>query len=575
MWWGERYNVGPSLDYGLYSCFMSSFVYIFFGSCKDVTVGPTAILGLLTQPYVMEHTEDFAVLICFISGTCIPFTPCSQWKRVTGNPNRLPSSDEGFLVDFISIPVTVGFTSAAAITIGSSQLKSLLGIPGSADGFLDTWINFFRNIGQVQKWDSILGFGTIVVLLAMRKLKDFSTGRNNTQLSLGLRLFRTFVWLLSLARNALVIIIGIVLAYTLSDENGENAPFRLTGDVREGLPPFQPPPFSTSSNTTEYTFGDMVNIYGTAIGVVPLLSILGHIAIAKAFAKGKPVDATQELIALGLCNIGGSFVRSMPVTGSFTRTAVNNASGVHTTLGGLFTGAFIMLTLAFLTSTFAFIPRASLAGLIVCAMIFMVEYDIVPLLWRTSKLDLVPLTATFLCCLLISLEYGMIIGVGINLISILYKAARPRVHIQHLSICSREVLLVRPDSGLFFPAAENLREIVLKASSKDPRPSLTVVIDGSYVHSIDATMAKNLKLIVDDLKVNKRAIIYWNWGPGMEKCCRGVDDNLAGNFRRTNTIEDVFRGEPSEGDCRNADDSTSTVDICTGASDPELSNFPK
>ncbi|CAG2066181.1 unnamed protein product, partial [Timema podura] len=215
-------------------------------------------------------------------------------------------------------------------------------------------------------------------------MKDFSTGRNNTQLSPGLRLFRTFVWLLSLARNALVIIIGIVLAYTLSDENGENAPFRLTGDVREGLPPFQPPPFSTSSNTTEYTFGDMVNIYGTAIGVVPLLSILGHIAIAKAFAKGKPVDATQELIALGLCNIGGSFVRSMPVTGSFTRTAVNNASGVHTTLGGLFTGAFIMLTLAFLTSTFAFIPRASLAGLIVCAMIFMVEYDIVPLLWRTS-----------------------------------------------------------------------------------------------------------------------------------------------------------------------------------------------
>ncbi|CAG2061984.1 unnamed protein product, partial [Timema podura] len=71
MWWGERYNVGPSLDYGLYSCFMSSFVYIFFGSCKDVTVGPTAILGLLTQPYVMEHTEDFAVLICFISGVII------------------------------------------------------------------------------------------------------------------------------------------------------------------------------------------------------------------------------------------------------------------------------------------------------------------------------------------------------------------------------------------------------------------------------------------------------------------------------------------------------------------------
>nr|CAD7267753.1 unnamed protein product [Timema shepardi] len=86
---------------------------------------------------------------------------------------------------------------------------------------------------------------------------------------------------------------------------------------------------------------------------------------------------------------------------------------------------------------------------------------------------------------------------------------------------------------------------------------------------------KNLKLLVDDLKVNKRSIIYWNWEPGMEKCCRGVDDNLAGNFRRTKTIEEIFRGEPIEGDCRNAGESTSTVDISTEASDPELSKLPK
>nr|CAD7269510.1 unnamed protein product [Timema shepardi] len=91
------------------------------------------------------------------------------------------------------------------------------------------------------------------------------------------------------------------------------------------------------------------------------------------------------MIALGVSNILGSFVRSMPVTGSFTRTAVNNASGVCTQLGGAFTGLLILVALGFLTGTFYYIPKASLAGLIMCAMFFMVEYEMVPLLWKTKS----------------------------------------------------------------------------------------------------------------------------------------------------------------------------------------------
>lgn len=101
-------------------------------------------------------------------------------------------------------------------------------------------------------------------------------------------------------------------------------------------------------------------------------------------AKGKSLDATQEMIALGACNIMGSFVRSMPTAGSFTRTAVNNASNVKTTLGGLFTGALVLSALT-LTATFKFIPKATLAGLIITAMFYMVEIHEIKLIWKAKS----------------------------------------------------------------------------------------------------------------------------------------------------------------------------------------------
>ena len=97
------------------------------------------------------------------------------------------------------------------------------------------------------------------------------------------------------------------------------------------------------------------------------------------------IDANQEMIALGLCNIVGSFVSSMPTTGSFTRTAVNNSSGVRTPLGGIVTGSLVLLALGLLTETFFFIPKAVLAAVIIAAMIFMVDVEAAMTLWRTKR----------------------------------------------------------------------------------------------------------------------------------------------------------------------------------------------
>lgn len=102
-------------------------------------------------------------------------------------------------------------------------------------------------------------------------------------------------------------------------------------------------------------------------------------------AKGKPVDASQEMIALGLCSLTGSFLAGMPVTGSFTRTALNNACNVKTPLGGLFTVAFVLSALGLLTQTFYYIPKAVLAGVIIMAVLSMIEYDLIYQIWRTKS----------------------------------------------------------------------------------------------------------------------------------------------------------------------------------------------
>ena len=102
-------------------------------------------------------------------------------------------------------------------------------------------------------------------------------------------------------------------------------------------------------------------------------------------AGGKPVDASQEMIALGLCNIFGSFCQSMPTTGSFSRTAVNSSSGVKTSFGGVYTGLVVILCLAFLMPYCAFIPRASLAAVILTAVIFSLEYEVVRPIWSSKS----------------------------------------------------------------------------------------------------------------------------------------------------------------------------------------------
>nr|CAD7264303.1 unnamed protein product [Timema shepardi] len=537
---------GLRTQYGLYSSLVGPFIYIFLGGSKDITIGPTAILALMTRTFVSNHGEDFAVLLAFLSGCVISLLGLLRM---------------GFLVDFISLPVTVGFTSAAAVTIASTQVKDLLGYGGENDDFLQAWKNLEENASHSRLTDSLLGVMSIVALLLARELKNLDLGKDSGEIGTFKRVVGKCLWLVSIARNALIVVIGAVIAYICQVNGGH--PFRLTGEVTEGFPPLQPPPFSTTDNGTEYSFAKMTGVLGAGVVIVPLISILESVAIAKSFAKGKPLDATQEMIALGLSNILGSFIRSMPVTGSFTRTAVNNASGVRTQLGGLFTGLLLLLTLGFMTKFISYIPKASLAALIISAMFFMVEYEMVPKLWKTRKLDLIPFIATFFGCLFISLDYGIVVGILVNVSFILYKSARPDTHIKRLKINGREMLVARPDQGLVFPAAEFFRQVIHSNACFDEGDRVTLVLDGTHIAAVDFTMATNLKSLIEDLELRKQSFIFWNWRRSAEKTCCALDPAMGRYFRYGTALNDLFQDKIEEDSSSTEYSNASTIVIST------------
>uniref|UniRef100_A0A023FSQ0 Putative sulfate/bicarbonate/oxalate exchanger sat-1 n=1 Tax=Amblyomma parvum TaxID=251391 RepID=A0A023FSQ0_AMBPA len=147
-------NLPP--QYGLYTAFMGSFIYTIFGSCKDLTIGPTAIMSIMTGEYTHVGGPTFAIILTFLAGVI---------QILMGLLNL------GFIVEFISGPVISGFTSAAAITIASTQLKALFGMKFEAEEFLDTMYQFFTHLYTVKLADSLLGVTCVVLLLVIRSLQ--------------------------------------------------------------------------------------------------------------------------------------------------------------------------------------------------------------------------------------------------------------------------------------------------------------------------------------------------------------------------------------------------------------------
>ncbi|XP_027547269.1 sodium-independent sulfate anion transporter isoform X4 [Neopelma chrysocephalum] len=476
---------GLPLQYGLYSSFMGCFVYFFLGTAKDVTLGPTAIMSLLVSSYAF-HEPVYAVLLAFLSG-CIQLA--------------MGLLHLGFLLDFISCPVIKGFTSAASITISFNQVKNILGLQGIPRQFFLQVYETLRRIGETRAGDAVLGLACLAALAALRAMKNRLPQAASAE-PLAARISCRIVWISATARNALVVLFAGLVAYSFQVMGSQ--PLTLTGSIPRGLPPFRPPRFSLAAPNDTVPFPSMVEDMGVGLAVVPLMGLLETIAIAKAFASqnGYRIDPNQELLALGVANILGSFVSSYPITGSFGRTAVNAQSGVCTPVGGLVTGALVLLSLAYLTSLFYYIPKAALAAVIISAVVPMFDVGIFRTLWRVKRLDLVPLCVTFLLCFW-EVQYGIVAGVLVSGILLLYSIARPPIKV----LQEGDVLLVQPGSSLHFPAIECLRDTVCSRALA-ASPPRSIILDCCHISSIDYTVVVGLAELLQELRKHGLSLAF-------------------------------------------------------------------
>ncbi|XP_056406153.1 sodium-independent sulfate anion transporter isoform X2 [Hyla sarda] len=489
------------VEFGLYSSYVGCFVYCLFGTSKDVTLGPTAIMSLLVFVYTSGDVSK-AILLAFLSG-CIQLA--------------MGILKFGFLLDFISYPVIKAFTSAAAVTIGFSQVKNLLGLKDIPRQFVLQVYETFHKLPSIRLGDAVLGFLCIAFLLALKFMKDHFP-RVYRGMPRCYRLCYIIVWVTTTARNAIVVVAAGLVAYSFHVMGLH--PFILTGKTAEGLPEFHLPPFSEKTDNRTVSFSEMVQDIGPGLFIIPMMGLLESVAIARAFASQNNyrINTNQELLAIGLTNFLGSFLSAYPVTGSFGRTALNSQTGVYTPAGGILTGLLVLFSLGYLTPLFFYIPKAALAAVIICAVAPMFDLGICKTLWKVKKIDLLPFLATFLVSFW-EIQYGILVGILVSMFILCYSVARPKIKVIDPNSVTLMIM-----SGLSFPSVEYLRDAIYEKVFTDSMLH-SVVLDFTHVSVLDYTVVMALCELHHEFQSQGKSLLFSGLQPDILQIL------LAANFK--------------------------------------------
>lgn len=465
---GMAYAVLAGLPpvYGLYASILPLLLYAVFGTSRQLAVGPVAMVSLIIFAGISEFaqpgTERFIQLAILATlGVGVIQTMMGTLKM-------------GFLVNFLSHPVLSGFTSAAAIIIGASQLKNLFGlqIPGSMP-VLDTITTAVINLPNANLATALIGIGSVILIIGLKK------------------------WKKSFPSALVVVLIGTGIV-ALLDLNLHGV--AIVGDIPKGFPAFSSPEFNVQ---------DLISLMPVIL-VISLVGYMESIAIAKSIANRRQykIDSNQELIGLGMANIGGAFFQSFPVTGGLSRTAVNDQAGAETPLAAIISAVVVAFTVAFLTPLFYYLPQAVLAAIIIVAVSSLFDSHAMKVLWKTDRRDLALLLVTFISTLSLGIETGIAIGVILSLVIVIYNSTKP--HSAELgrleqtenyrnldrypeAVKREDVIVFRYDSPLYFASSnyflDRVQELV---QTRNTTPKL-FILDAASVNFIDSTGMHSLE----------------------------------------------------------------------------------
>jgi len=459
--------------YGLYAALLPIIVYALFGSSRQLAVGPVAMDSLLTAAsvgvFAQAGTESYialALLLAFMAGA-VQFG-FGMFKL-------------GFIVNFLSHPVISGFTSAAALIIAFSQFKHLFGIPLESSPYIHKiLIQLFDQLSSTNLYALGIGMGAMIIIYSLKKLHRM------------------------IPAQLVAVIIGILVVWLFDlHEYG----LAIVGEVPSGLPQFSWHSFDLNA---------MQNLLPAAL-TIALISFMESYAISKSVqAKHKDydIDANRELRALGLANMTGSLFQAFPISGGFSRTAVNDQAGARTQLASLISAALIALTLLFLTSLFYFLPNAILASVIILAVMGLVDIKEAKYLWKSDRIDFWMMVVSFSATLAFGIVQGIGIGVLMSLLVMIYKSSKPHVaelaeipgtgvyrNIERFSELkpSEEMVVMRFDAPLYFANSGYFKTKVddlIKSRQNKPK---SLVLNFDAVNDIDSTALHMLEEIWKDL----------------------------------------------------------------------------
>ncbi len=608
--------------YGLYAAFLPVMVAALWGSSAQLGTGPVAVVSLLTAstlaPFAATGSPQFIALAILLALMVGAFQLMLGLLRL------------GVVVSFLSHPVIVGFTNAAAIIIGLSQVSKLFGVPmGRSESFIMDILGVLGLLGETHLPTLAMGIAAIAIMWGLRKyapklpgvliavvvttLVSWATGferkgtasidqiQNSDVRALAQDFGRTEDRVADLnariARESANLkaqekagregqqIATLhyeieLLRLELKDAQAENrtrardlrkffferaegqggasARLYLEGNVPSGeqsdgriwrirkiaggemqligggevvgaIPPGLP-------SVKMPAFGlDAIGSLLSAALVITLVGFMEAISIAKALAaKTKQrIDPNQELIGQGLANLVGSVTQSFPVSGSFSRSAVNFNAGARTGLSSVVTGLVVMLVLLFLTPLLYHLPQAVLAAIIIMAVIGLVNVKAIRHAWAASRHDGIAAIVTFIATLAFAphLDNGILVGAGLAIVLYLYRTMRPRVAIlgrhpdgtlRDIKVFpdlprSEQIVALRFDGRLYFANVPYFEDAVLEAVAANPKAKhLLVVADG--INELDASGEEVIHHLVQRLRDNGVTVMF----SGLKKQVRDV-----------------------------------------------------
>jgi len=487
---------------GLYASIIPLLIYSFLGTSNQLAVGPVAIVSLMTAAGVgslangsVEAYIAYAVLLALMVGV----------MQLAMGIGRF-----GFLVNFLSHPVISGFTSAAALVIGLSQLKHLLGIDIARSHHIhEILINAYQQINDIHLITVGIGIVSIALLMLIKKIQPMFPG-------------------------ALVVVTLSTLMVWVFDLH--NYGVKIVGDVPSGFPTPSLPDVNAQA---------IIDLLPTAIAI-SMVGFMESISVAKAFARKNQydVDANKELIALGSANIGGSFFGAYPVTGGFSRTAINGQAGAKTPFASMITAAVIAVVIVFLTPLFYFLPKAVLAAIIMVAVFGLVDIKEVKHLYKVKRADLVLLITTFFATLTAGIEMGILTGVIASLLWVVIRTTRPHAAVlgqlpgtniyrnidRHPEAQTQDgMLILRIDAQFYFGNASFLKETIRQQIEQAKHSVKAVLIEAASVNELDASADTTLHEIMEDLKTSDIELYFASVkGPVMDVMKRSQFDQKIG-----------------------------------------------